>query len=786
MQTRIERLRNASFETKPSISIERALLLTEFYQAHAGRHSTPVMRAQVFKYLCENKSIYIGEDELIVGERGPLPKAVSTFPELTCHTTADLRILNNRSMTRFTISDADIETYAHKVLPYWQGRSMRERVFSNVPEDWKNAYESGMFTEFMEQRAAGHTCLDGTIYRKGMLDFKKEIAVSLAGLDYLNDPEATAKAETLKAMDIACDAAILFAERHATLAEQMAVDCEDPIRKAELKQIADVCRRVPAKAPRNYWEALQMYWFVHLGTITELNGWDAMNPGHLDQHLFPFYQVDLADGNIDKEKAKELLSCLWIKINNHPAPPKVGVTAQESGTYNDFTNINLGGLKRDGSDGVNEVSYIILEVIDELHLLQPQSNVQISEKTPDRFLKAACRVIRQGYGYPSVFNADEVVMEQLRVGKTIEDAREGGCSGCIETGAFGKEAYILTGYLNVPKILELALNNGRDPVSGKQVGMETGDPLQFEDFEALYTAFQKQLEYIVDIKIRVNNYIERKFAAHAPAPFLSVVINDCIKKGKDYYNGGPRYNTNYIQCCGIGTITDSLSAVKEHVYKDRSFSMAQLLDALKNNFKGNEKLRLKLKNKTPFFGNDDDRADKLMQRVYASLFNAIDGKPNTKGTTYHINMLSTTCHIYFGKMLGATPNGRFSGMPISDGTSPSHGADRHGPTAVIKSLGKMDQVKSGGTLLNQKFLPSLLENEDGISKLMHLIRAYFKLNGHHIQFNVVDTSMLREAQSSPDEYRNLLVRVAGYSDYFVDLDIDHQEEIIARTENISM
>jgi len=782
MQTRIERLRKASFETKPSISTERALLLTEFYEAHAGRHSTPVMRAQVFKYLCENKTIYIGEDELIVGERGPLPKAVSTFPELTCHTTEDLRILNNRAMTRFTISDADIETYAQKVLPYWQGRSMRDRVFNNVPVDWKNAYESGMFTEFMEQRAASHTCLDGTIYRKGMLDFKKEIALSLAGLDYLSDPEATEKSETLKAMDIACDAAILFAQRHAALAEQMAVDCKDPIRTAELKKIAEVCRRVPAKAPCNFWEALQMYWFVHLGTITELNGWDAMNPGHLDQHMFPFYQADRAEGSLDREKAKELLSCLWIKINNHPAPPKVGVTAKESGTYNDFTNINLGGLQRDGSDGVNEVSYIILEVIDELHLLQPQSNVQISEKTPDRFLKAACRVIRQGYGYPSVFNADEVVMEQIRVGKTIEDAREGGCSGCIETGAFGKEAYILTGYLNIPKILELVLNNGRDPVSGKQIGIETGDPLQFEDFEALYTAFQKQLEYIVDIKIRVNNYIERMFAAHAPAPFLSVVINDCIKKGKDYYNGGPRYNTNYIQCCGIGTITDSLSAIRLHIFEERSFSMAQLLDALKNNFEGNEKLRLKLKNKTPFFGNDDDRADVLMQRVYASLFNAIDGKPNTKGTTYHINMLSTTCHIYFGKMLGATPNGRFFGMPISDGTSPSHGADRNGPTAVIKSLGKMDQVKSGGTLLNQKFLPSLLENEDGITKLMHLIRAYFKLNGHHIQFNVVDTAVLRNAQSSPDEYRNLLVRVAGYSDYFVDLDLDHQEEIIARSE----
>jgi len=783
MNERIEKLRKESFEAAPCISIERALLMTEFYKAHAGKYSTPVMRAHAFKHLCEHKTIYIGEDELIVGERGPFPKSVPTFPELTCHSKEDFEVLNSRAMTAFKISEEDIQTYGKIVEPYWKGRSMRERVFSDVPVAWKDAYEAGLFTEFMEQRAPGHTCLDGTIYRKGMLDFKHEIAQSLAGLDFLNDPEATEKAENLKAMDIACDAAIVFAERHADLAEQMARSTGDPARKAELQKIAEVCRWVPANAPRNFWEALQMYWFVHLGTITELNGWDAMNPGHLDQHLYPFYRAELEKGEIDREKAKELISCLWIKVNNHPAPPKVGVTAKESGTYNDFTNINLGGLQRDGADGVNDVSYMILEVIDELHLLQPQSNVQISEKTPDRFLKAACRVIRKGYGYPSVFNADEVVMEQIRVGKTIEDAREGGCSGCIETGAFGKEAYVLTGYLNVPKILELVLNNGFDPFSNKRVGLETGDPEKFSDFGTLYKAFQKQLEYIVDTKIRVNNYIERMFAAHAPAPFLSVVINDCIKKGKDYYNGGPRYNTNYIQCCGIGTITDSLSAINTHVYEKRTVSMESLLHALQNNFKEDEKLRLYLQNKTPFFGNDDNRADGIMQKVYTSLFEAIDGKPNTKGSTYHLNMLSTTCHIYFGRMLGATPNGRLAGKPISDGTSPSHGADRNGPTAVIKSLGKMDQVKSGGTLLNQRFLPSVLATEADITKLAHLIRSYFKLNGHHIQFNVVDTSMLRKAQASPDEYRHLLVRVAGYSDYFVDLDIDHQEEIIARTEN---
>ena len=782
MNDRIARLRKLSFETQPSISIERAVLETEFYRDNYGKHSLPVLRALCFKYLCTHKTIYIGSDELLVGERGPAPKVVPTFPELTCHSAEDLRILNDRPMTSYRVAPEDIATYQEKVIPYWQGRSMRDRIFSNLPGEWRDAYEAGLFTEFMEQRAPGHTALDGLIYQSGMLDFKKRIAKRHEGLDYQHDPEASDKAEQLEAMAVSCDAAILFAERHAALAEEMATEETDRQRRQELLEISRICRRVPAHAPQSFHEALQMYWFVHLGTITELNGWDAMSPGHLDQHLQPFYENDLAAGTIDREKAKELLSCLWIKGNNHTAPPKVGVTAKESGTYNDFTQINLGGLRPDGGDGSSEVSYMALEVADELHLLQPQPSVHISIKTPDRFLKAAAKVVRKGYGYPSMFNSDTVIMEQVRVGKSLEDAREGGTSGCIETGAFGKEAYILTGYLNVPKILEVTLNNGVDPLTGKEVGLTTGDPLGFTSYDELHSAFARQLEHVVNLKIRVNNYIERMYARYSPAPFLSVVISDCIDKGRDYYNGGPRYNSNYIQCCGIGTVTDSLSAIKTHVFDQGTVSLERLLSALKDNFRHDEPLRQKLWNRTPFFGNDNDRADALMQRVYQDLFTAIDGKPNTKGTVYHLNMLSTTCHVYFGKMLGASANGRLAFLPISDGTSPSQGADRHGPTAVIKSLSKMDQVKSGGTLLNQRFLPSVLKTDQDLDKLCSLVRTYFALGGHHIQFNVVDTATLKKAQEHPDDYRNLLVRVAGYSDYFVDLDSDHQAEIISRTE----
>ena len=783
MNPRIQRLRKLSVEAEPSISIERALHETAFYKQHYGKYPIPVLRAMNFLDHVKKKTLYIGADELIVGERGPKPKAVPTYPELTCHTVEDFHVLNTRDMQPYYTSQEDIDTYAREVIPYWQGKTQRERIFNHVPAEWQAAYEAGLFTELQEQRAPGHTALDGKIYRKGMLDFKREIEESLAALDYLNDPDATDKAEELEAMAISCDAVILFAKRHADLAEEMAAKESNPQRKAELLKIAEVCRWVPANAPRNFWESIQMYWFVHLGTVIELNGWDAMNPGHFDQHLIPFYEKELAEGTLTRYGAKELLSCFWIKVNNHPAPPKVGITARESGTYNDFTNINIGGLKRDGADATNDVSYIMLEVIEELHILQPGNSVHISNKTPDRFLHAAAKVIRQGHGYPSVFNADTYILEMVGMGKSLEDAREGGCSGCIEVGAFGKEAYLLVGYLNVPKIFEVTLNNGIDPVTGKLAGLQTGDPREFKTFEELYEAFYKQLDYIIDMKIRVSNYIDRMFAKYAPAPFLSVVIEDCITKGKDYYDGGPRYNTSYFMCTGLGTTTDSMTALKKHVFEDKKFTIQEVLDAVGKNFEGEEFMRQFIMNRTPFFGNDDDYADEIAHRVYNDLLKLIDGKPNIRGGKYHLNMLSTTCHVYFGKVMGATPNGRLAGKSISDGTSPSHGADTHGPSAVIKSLSKIDHTKSGGTLLNQRFLPSLLKREEDVKKLGHLIRSYFTLGGHHIQFNIVDTATLLAAQQNPDDYKDLLVRMAGYSDYFNDMNADLQQEVIERTQN---
>ncbi len=786
MNERISKLRKQSTGIRPSVSAERALLVTEFYKSNiANEVSIPVKRAMTFKYILENKKICINEGELIVGERGPAPQACPTYPEICVHSQDDLEILHSREKVPFSSDDQTRKIFDEVIGPYWKDKTIRDKMFSELPEEWIEAYKAGVFTEFMEQRPPGHTVLDDKIYQKGMTDFIADIQKEFKNLDFCNDPAAFNRKEELKAMEIAAGALILFAGRYASELQKQASQEKDIQRKNELIQMVEICSHVPANAPRTFWEALQYYWFVHIGVITEVNPWDSFNPGRLDQHLLPFYQKEITEGSLTKERAKEILQSFWIKFNNHPAPPKIGVTAKESNTYTDFSLINLGGVKPDGSDAVNEVTYLLLDVIEEMRLLQPSSMVQVSKKNPDQYIRRFLKIIKTGYGQPSVFNTDAIIQEMLRVGKTIEDARAGGASGCVETGAFGKEAYILTGYFNIPKVLEITLNNGFDPRTKKRIGLQTGDPSSFESFKDLVAAFEKQLNHFIGIKINGNNIIDRIYAQHMPVPFLSILIDDCIKNGKDYHNGGARYNTSYIQGVGLGSITDELSALKYHVFEKKSITMKGFIDALSKDFENYEEFRHELLENTPKYGNDEDYADDIMRQVFELYYKAVDDKPTARGGHHRVNLLPTTCHIYFGSVIGAMPDGRKAGKPLSEGISPVQGADREGPTAVIKSASKIDHIRTGGTLLNQKFTPSFLETEEGIENIMHLIRSYFKLDGHHIQFNVVSADTLRKAKKNPENYRDLIVRVAGYSDYFVDLTEELQDEIIDRTEHLT-
>lgn len=782
MNERIQRLREQSVTTPVHIDLERAKIETDFYKENDGKYSVPVMRAMTLKEYFSKKTLYFGDDELILGEKGKNPQASPTFPELCCHSEEDMKVMSERKLVSFHTTEEDRKLQAAEIIPFWKGRTIREKLLSRMTPEWHDCYEAGIFTEFMEQRGPGHTCGGEQVFTTGYLDYKEKIKKTMDALDWMNDPEASDKMEELKAMDICCDAVIILGERYHEMAVEKAAAETDSKRKAELEQIAKNLEVVPAHKPQTFWQAIQLYWFTHLAVTTELNPWDAFSPGRLDQHLNPYYEADVEAGILDDEHALELLECLWVKFYNQPAPVKVGITLKESATYTDFANINTGGVTPEGKNGVNNVSYLILDCMDEMKLVQPNSNVTISKKTPQKFLKRACEISRKGWGQPAFYNTEAQITELINAGKSLEDARRGGSSGCVETGAWGNEAYILTGYMNIPKIFQLTLFNGFDEYSGKQLGLQLGYAKDFKNFDELWTAFKKQLKHFVDIKIRGNNVIERLYAEEMPAPCLSVVTNDCISNAKDYNAGGARYNTNYIQGVGIGTVTDCVASVKYNVFDEKNFTMEELIDAMEHDFEGYDYIYSLVHDKTPKYGNDDDYADELMREIFDLYHDTIVGRPNMKGGKYGIDMLPTTCHVYFGDVILATPNGRKAHKPVSEGISPEKSADTNGPTAVIKSCAKMDHLATAGTLLNQKFTPNVVAGEAGLNNMASLVRSYFAMDGHHIQFNVVDRQTLIEAQKHPEDHKDLIVRVAGYSDFFRNLDKPLQDEIIERTE----
>jgi formate C-acetyltransferase len=782
---RIARLRRESLDAPVEVSDERAALVTAFYESEeAEGKSAPVQRALALKYLLERVSIPVEDGQLIVGLRGTGPNKVPTYPEISVHTAADLDTLNSRASMPYRVSGKTRDLYVSRVIPFWKEKSMREMMLARQPTEWRNAYEAGVFTEFMEQRAPGHTAGGAKVFETGVLDIKKQIRDAMANLSRA-DPNRSDKLEELNAMCIAADAIMAYARRYARKLKGMAGKEKDEQRKRELLSMARICRRVPAHAPRTFWEGLQHYWFVHVGVTYETNPWDSFTPGRLDQHLYGLYRRDLDERRMTRQMAKELLEAFWLKFNNQPAVPKVGVTLEESFTYNDFSKINLGGLKADGSDAVNELSYLILEVLDEMRTLQPNTAVLVSSKNPERFVVEALKVVNPGFGEPPFFNFDGAVVKMLRQGKSLKDARLGGVSGCIETGALGEEAYVLTGYLNLPKIMELALNDGVDPRTKKRIGVRTGDPGGFKTFDELFEAFVEQLKFFVSVKAAGNDVIEALYAKHLPVPFLSLWLCDCVEKATDYNAGGTRYNTSYIQVVGLGTVADSLVSLRHNVFEKRLFRMGDVLLALSRNYGGDEALRRTFLNKTPRYGNDDVSADEVARRIVDTVNGIIEGYPPTpvRKASRRTYFLPTTAHVYFGKVTGATPDGRMAGLPVSEGVSPVQGADRRGIAAVFSSVAGIDWDQTGGALLNQKLSPDLLVGDEDIGKMAHLVRAFFIMGGHHVQFNVVSAELLREAQEKPQDFQDLMVRVAGYSDYFVNLPRGLQDEIIARTEH---
>ena len=780
MNQRIECLRKQSITSVPEIFGERAVLITESYQQADGA-SAPMRRAQALNHLLQHMTIVIGEDELIVGEKAQAYRGSPLYPELYCMSIDELESIEKRDRAPFKVSRETKKVLLEKVIPYWKNKTMYDMIMSSMDSLWKKAYANDVFTEYMISRAPGHVNLDGKVIERGLLSLKNDVRWSLDHIDF-SSSDCYRKIQELEAMIVAIDASIAFAKRYAAKAQELAAQERNPERKSELKKIAEICNHVPAHPARSFHEALQSYWFVHLITLLEINNW-AIGPGRFDLYMYPFYRNDIERKTITAEDAKELLECLWIKFNNAVAPAKENQTANMSATYNDFALLNIGGLDQNGADGVNELSYLILDVIEEMKLIQPNPCVLISQKTPKQFMTRALEVIRHGFGQPSVFNHDLIIQELMNKGKSLVDSRLGGRNGCVTVNACGKENMASSGYCNWVKILEITLNNGINPFTGDLIGLKTGDVTAFRCFDDVLEAYAKQLRYFVDIKVKGNNLIDMIYAENMPVPFLSVLIDDCIKNGKDFHAGGARYNTSYTQGVGLATLTDSLTAIKKIVFDDQQLSFSKLMETVTEDFRGQERLRQMLLNRVPKYGNHNDYVDQIMKKAVDIFYEIINDRPTSRGGRYGVNLLPTTVHVYFGSVSGATPDGRHAGKPFSDGISPAQGADYEGPTSVIQSASKMDQRRFCGTLLNQKFSPQLFETSEDLKKLSCLVNSYFKFSGHHIQFNVIDATTLKQAQARPDEYKNLIVRVAGYSDHFVNLSKELQDEIVARTEH---
>ncbi len=781
LSLRVRRLLDSYYANRPEVSAERAVLVTRSYARTEGQ---PILmrRAHMMWDLLNGSTVLIRPGELIVGCKTPAILGSPLYPEIASDwVESELDTIALREEAPFDLSPETKQILRDQVFDYWRGKQVYDRIVQVLPEDVQRAADEGVFFHYYLNRTIGHITVDyERVLKKGFLGLKEEIEQDLAQVN-LAEPGSLGKIHLLRAMSLSCDAAVRFAERYADEAERLAALESDPNRRTELTEMAEICRRVPAYPATTFHQALQSFWFVHLILNLETNGY-AIGPGRFDQYLYPYFQADIDAGRLTREQAWELLACLWIKFNELTVV-KEGGSAKASTTYNDFQNLNLGGQTVDGEDATNALSFLCLEVTGALKLPQPQISALVSEKTPNTFLTQACEVIRLGFGMPSVFNHDEIIQALLLQGKPLDDARRGGINGCVELVVPGKEHMASSGYISLPKCLELALNDGVNPSTGTQLGPRTGPACEFTSFEQVMEAFRQQLAHAIQLKVTYDNLARQVYAQFCPVPFTSLLIEGCREKGRDYHDGGAHYNSPMICGVGTGTMADSLAAIKHAVYEEKSISLDELRAALAANFEGKERLRQKLWNRAPKWGNADDRVDTLAHDVVAMFCDELGNHRNAEGTCYAANMIPTTTHIWFGALAGATPDGRLAGAPFSEGISPVQGMDRNGPTAVVRSMARLDHARCSGTLLNMKFHPSALKGEESIDKFGHLIRTYFKLGGHHMQFNVLSAETLRAAQQHPDDYRTLIVRVAGYSDYFVRLSRDLQDEIIARTEH---
>ncbi len=785
-EVRTKKLNDSMRNIRPGVCIERAKLVTESYKQTEGEPYI-LRRAKALSHILKNMTIFISDNELIVGNHASKPRWAPLFPEVGTFDKKELDLFPVRKVDTLKIDEKDKEYLLNEIYPYWKNKNTEDISCYYFSEEVLRLLKSDIkvFDPTSRTRSGyGHYIGNiEKILKHGFKNIEEEALKYLLDLSPL-DPQQTDKVLFYRTVLIICEAVRDFSFRYAQLARSMAQSEVDLRRKKELEIIASVCEIVPYYPAENFHQALQSYWFTILIDYIFQNG-SAISAGRFDQYMYPFYKKDINLGIITKDEAQELLEALWVKHSDIIKASKFN-SAKNNGGFATTIHISLSGVDKNGMDATNELSYLCLEAERNVFNSEPNVGIRVHSATPDKLLHKVIEILvsKEGGKLP-LYNDNAIIQGLCADGVPLELARDYSIVGCVEPTPVGNTMGITNAcYFNLAKCLELSLNNGICMLSGEKMGLSTGDSLEFRSFEDVKEAFAKQIEYFVTMMINSLNTIEEVVANYTPHIYPSLLIDGCLEKGVDATKGGAMFNYVGVQGVGLADVADSLAAIKKLVFDENKITMKVLIDALKTNFDGKETLRQMLINHVPKYGNDVDEVDELAKFVADTYSDAVKKGRDYRGGSYRPGLFCLTANVPFGRQTAALPSGRLVGTPLADGgVSPKHGMDKNGPTAVVKSVAKLDhcRVAINGVTLNQKFLPTVLKTFEERKRLISLIKAYFSLGGFHIQFNIMGADTLKKAQQNPDDYRSLVVRVAGYSAFFVELDKDIQDEIIART-----
>lgn len=783
---RVGRLKEEILSAVPCVEADRAILVTESFKETEDQPII-IRKAKALEKILNEIPITIRDSELIVGSLTKNPRSAQVFPEFSNKwLVKEFDRIGKRISDSYQISD-EVKSQLIETFKYWDGKTVSELAASYMPEETVAAMNSNVFTVgnyFFN--GLGHYAVDyGKVLEKGFSGIIAEVEETMEHSEK-TDPEYIKKREFWNAVIISCKAAINYAERYSKLAKELADQESNIERKNELIKIAEICNNVPKNGAESFYEAIQSFWFVQAIISLESNG-HAISPARFDQYMYPYFKKDIDSKVIDMSIAQELINCLWVKFNDISKVRDEIVTLASSG-YGMFQNLIVGGQTSEGRDATNELSYMCLEATGEVKLPQPSLSVRIWSKTPQEFLLRCCELTRLGLGFPAFYNDEVVIPCLVDRGINLEDARDYGIVGCVEPQCSGKtDGWYDAAFFNLAKVLEMTINNG------KEIGPKTGEFESFKTFDEFIEAYKKQMKYFVGQMVSADNSVDLAHRERAPLPFVSCMLDDCIAKGKSIQEGGAHYRSSGPLGVGIANVGDSFMAIKKLVFEENKITLADLKAAIDSDFGNKEddeikknkykKIKQILLNRSPKFGNDIDEVDELTRLGALIYCKEVEKYTNQRGGKFLPGLYPVSNNVHLGDQVGATPDGRNASEPIADGVSPTRGLDTHGPTAAANSVAKLDHfIAASGTLFNQKFTPTSLAGDNGLRNLASLVRSYFEEKGMHVQFNVINKQILIDAQKHPEQYRDLVVRVAGYSAQFVCLDKGVQDDIIARTE----